>query len=137
LTARPTYLLGTDTCSYVMKRSSAQLSRRICAVPLDDQAVSIVTVAELLHGVQRSSRSDRAREAFDAFIRHLAVLDWGYPAAEHYAQIRADLRRRGCPIGSNDLMIAAHARSAGATLVTNNVREFERVEGLRVVNWAR
>ncbi len=131
------FVLDTDTCSYVMKRSSAPLLKRIRAVSLDDQAVSIVTVAELLYGVQLSSRSDAAREAFNAFIRHLAVLDWDYPAAEHYAEIRADLGRRGTPIGSNDLMIAAHARSIGATLVTNNVREFERVQGLRVANWAR
>jgi len=119
-----------------MKRSSAPLLKRIRTVSLEDQSVSIVTVAELLYGVELSSRRDAARQAFDAFIRHLAILDWDYPAAEHYAQIRADLRRRGSPIGSNDLMIAAHARSIGATLVTNNVREFERVQGLRVANWA-
>lgn len=131
------FVLDTDTCSYIMKRSNASLLNRIRAVPLDDQAVSIVTVAELLYGVQLSSQTDRARDAFDAFVRHLVVLDWDYPAAEHYAQIRADLRRRGSPIGSNDLMIAAHARSIGATLVTNNVREFKRVAGLHVENWAR
>lgn len=137
MTSRPMFVLDTDTCSYIMKRSSAPLLKRIRAVSLDNQAVSIVTVGELLHGVQLSSRMNAAREAFDAFIRHPAILDWDFPAAEHYAEIRADLRRRGTPIGSNDLMIAAHARSIGATLVTNNVREFERVEGLRVANWAR
>lgn len=131
------FVLDTNTCSYIMKRSNASLLNRIRAVPLDDQAVSIVTVAELLYGVRLSSQADRARAAFDAFIPHLAVLDWDYPAAEHYAQIRAHLRRRGSPIGSNDLMIAAHARSIGATLVTNNVREFKRVAGLHVENWAR
>ncbi len=136
MTSRPMFLLDTDTCSCVMKRSSAPLLKRIRTVSLEDQSVSIVTVAELLYGVELSSRRDAARQAFDAFIRHLAILDWDYPAAEHYAQIRADLRRRGSPIGSNDLMIAAHARSIGATLVTNNVREFERVQGLRVANWA-
>lgn len=130
------FLLDTDTCSYIMKRSSVRLLERIRAVSLDDQAVSIVTVAELLFGVRLSIRLAQAKEAFDAFIPHVAVLDWDYPAAEHYAEIRAELKRRGSPIGSNDLMIAAHARSLDATLVTNNVREFRRVPGLRVENWA-
>lgn len=129
------FVLDTDTCSYIMKRSSAPLLERIRIVSLDAQAVSIVTVAELLFGVRRSACVARSREAFDAFIPHLAVLDWDWSAAEHYAEIRADLKRLGSPIGSNDLMIAAHARSRDATLVTNNVREFERVPGLRVENW--
>lgn len=130
------FILDTDICSYIMRRSSARLLERIRAVSLDDQAVSIVTVAELLFGIRLSARLVQAKDAFDAFIPHLAVLDWDYSAAEHYAEIRADLKRRGSPIGSNDLMIAAHARSLDATLVTNNVREFRRVTGLRVENWA-
>ncbi len=130
------FILDTDICSYIMRRSSARLLERIRAVSLDDQAVSIVTVAELLFGIRLSARLVQAKDAFDAFIPHLAVLDWDYSAAEHYVEIRADLKRRGSPIGSNDLMIAAHARSLDATLVTNNVREFRRVAGLRVENWA-
>jgi tRNA(fMet)-specific endonuclease VapC len=71
----------------------------------------------------------------DALIRHLTVLDWSPGSAEHYAEIRADLKRRGQLIGANDLLIAAHARSLGAALVTNNVKDFRRVKGLSVENW--
>jgi tRNA(fMet)-specific endonuclease VapC len=130
------YLFDTDTCSYIMKRSHPALLERIRRVPLQEQAVSVVTVAELLYGARLSSDPTRARHAFDAFIRHLAVLEWTREAAEDYAKIRADLRKRGQMIGANDLLIAAHARSEGAILVTNNVREFGRVRGLQVENWS-
>ncbi len=94
-------------------------------------------MAELLYGAKLSSKPTLAIEAFDAFIKHLAVLDWTQEAAEHYADIRADLKRRGEMIGANDLLIAAHARSAQSILVKNNVREFGRVKGLKVENWAK
>jgi tRNA(fMet)-specific endonuclease VapC len=119
-----------------MKRSHPNLLEKIQSVSLVDQAVSVVTVAELLYGVKLSSKPKLATEAFDTFIKHLAVLDWTQEAAEHYADIRADLKRRGEMIGANDLLIAAHARSAKSVLVTNNVREFGRVKGLKVENWA-
>jgi len=129
------YLLDTDTCSYIMKRSHPALLSKIQAVPLAHQAISIITLSELLYGVKLSSKPKQSREALDAFVLHLAVLDWSGEAAEHYADIRADLKKRGQPIGSNDLLIAAHARSLKATLVTNNVREFAKVKGLKVENW--
>ena len=75
-------------------------------------------------------------DAYDAFVRHLRVLDWTSGAAEHYAEIRAHLKRRGEMIGANDLLIAAHARSVDAVLVTNHVRTFGRVPGLQVDDWA-
>ena len=105
------------------------------AVPLQQQAVSMITVAELLYGVQVSSRKKANLAAVELLIRHLAVLDWPREAAEHYAEIRADLQKTGQLIGSNDLFIAAHARSLGATVVTNNVKDFGRVKALKVENW--
>jgi tRNA(fMet)-specific endonuclease VapC len=129
------YLLDTDICSYIMKRSHPALLERIRKVPIVEQALSVVTVAELLYGVKLSARQKQAREAFNAFVRHLEVMEWPVEAAEHYADIRADLKRRGEMIGANDLLIAAHARSFKAILVTNNVREFGRVKGLKVENW--
>ncbi|MCL4184548.1 MAG: type II toxin-antitoxin system VapC family toxin [Burkholderiaceae bacterium] len=120
-----------------MKRSNAALLERLCAVPIAEQAISVISVAELKYGVRLSSRPDQAAAAFDAFVRHLAVLDWEGDAADHYADIRADLRRRGEMIGANDLLIAAHARALDATLVTNNVREFRRVRRLKLENWVR
>lgn len=129
------YLLDTDICSYIMKRSHPALLERIRSVPIADQAMSAVTAAELLYGVKLSAKQKQVREAFNAFVRHLEVLEWPAEAAEHYADIRADLKRRGEMIGANDLLIAAHARSLKAVLVTNNVREFGRVKGLKVENW--
>ena len=97
--------------------------------------ISAVTLAELLHGVEKSERRERNRAAVEDFGARLDVLPYGDKAAAHYGEIRAGLERKGTPIGVNDLHIAAHARSEGLTLVTNNMREFERVEGLRLVNW--
>jgi tRNA(fMet)-specific endonuclease VapC len=96
----------------------------------------VVTLAELLYGVRLSSKPRQNREALSDFVRHVSVLDWPEHAAEHYADIRAHLHRKGQMIGANDLMIAAHARSTSAVLVTNNEREFRCVPGLKVENWA-
>lgn len=129
------YMLDTDTCAFILRRSSPTLLQRIQAVPLQQQSVSIITVAELLYGVQMSSKRKANRAGVNVLLRHLAVMEWSRDAAEHYAEIRADLKKKGQLIGSNDLMIAAHARSLGAAVVTNNVKDFARVKGLKVENW--
>ena len=129
------YMLDTDTCAFILRRSSQALLNRIQSVPLERQVMSMVTLAELLYGVQLSSRKKDDKAAVDALTRHLAVIDWTRDAAEHYADIRADLKKKGQLIGSNDLMIAAHARSLGAIVVTNNVKDFRRVKGLKHENW--
>ena len=129
------YMLDADTCGFILRRSSPTLLDRIQAVPLQQQTVSVITLAELLYGVQVSSRKKANRAAVDALVRHLTLMDWPREAAEHYAEIRADLKRKGRLIGSNDLLIGAHARSLGAVVVTNNVKDFGRVKGLEVQNW--
>lgn len=129
------YMLDTDTCAFILRRSSPTLLKRIQQVPLQAQVMSVVTLAELLYGVQTSSRKKANRTAVDALVRHLTVIDWSRDAAEHYAEIRIDLKKRGQRIGSNDLLIAAHARSLGAVVVTNNVKDFGRVKGLEIENW--
>lgn len=129
------YMLDTDTCAFVLRRSSPPLLERIQAIPLQQQSLSVITFAELLYGVQISSKKKANRAAVDLFVRHLTVLEWPKDAAEHYAEIRADLKKKGQLIGSNDLLIAAHARSVGAVVVTNNVKDFRRVKGLEVENW--
>lgn len=131
------YMLDTDTCAFVLRRSSDTLLSRIQSVPVMQQVMSVVTYAELLYGVQLSSKKKANQAAVDALARHLAVLDWPQDAAGHYAQIRADLKRRGAMIGANDLLIAAHARSLGAIVVTNNTKDFARVKGLAIDNWMR
>lgn len=137
----PRFMLDTDTSSYVIKRSVPPVLRRLQSVPIGDVCISVVTMAELLYGVLLSPRREQDRAAVDAFLRHLAVLEFPENAAAHYAEIRAELKRRseligGELIGANDLLIAAHARCRGLVLVTNNTREFGRVPGLALENWA-
>ena len=129
------YMLDTDTCAFVLRKSSPGLLTRIQAIPLEQQCMSVVTFAELLYGVQLSTKKKANREAVDAVARHLQVLQWTPDAAEYYADIRVELRKKGQQLGANDLMIAAHARSLGAVIVTNNLKDFGRVKGLKVQNW--
>jgi tRNA(fMet)-specific endonuclease VapC len=129
------YMLDTDTCSYILKRSHPAVLRRLQAVPVADVCMSVVTRAELLNGVEVSPRRDQDAAALSAFLPYVHALDFTGDAASHYADIRADLKRRGALIGANDLFIAAHARALALTLVTNNTKEFERVKDLSVENW--
>ena len=129
------YMLDTDTCSYIMKRSNQIVMKRLRAVAVPDVCISVVTKAELLYGVEVSPRRLQDGTALYAFLPHVEVLEFPDAAATHYAQIRADLKRRGQMIGANDLFIAAHARSLGLKLVTNNTAEFGRVKGLTIENW--
>ena len=135
----PLYLLDTDTCIFLMRGESAALAAKVQSVPLQQQVMSAVTFAELSYGVQASAAARRKQnqQVLDSLALHLVVLDWPQEAAPHYAEIRADLKRRGAQLGAADLMIAAHARALGATVVTNNVKDFGRVKGLRVENWTR
>jgi tRNA(fMet)-specific endonuclease VapC len=131
----PRYMLDTDMCSYVMKRSRPLALRRLQAVPVSDVCMSVVTKAELLYGVEVSPRRNQDAAALAAFLPYVEALDFADEAALHYAEIRADLKKRGAMIGANDLFIAAHARALGLTLVTNNTTEFERVKELAIENW--
>ena len=128
-------MLDTDTCAFLLRRSSDVLLQRIQAIPVAQQVMSVVTYAELLYGVQVSSKKKANQAAVDALVVHLAILDWPQDAAQHYAEIRAELKKKGALIGANDLLIAAHARSLGAIVVTNNTKDFARVKGLRIENW--
>jgi tRNA(fMet)-specific endonuclease VapC len=128
------YMLDTNIAIYVIKRRPVEAldtfnrhAGQLC--------MSAITLAELLHGVEKSARPDQNLAAVEDFSSRLEVLEYGNKAAGHYGDIRADLERMGTPIGVNDLHIAAHARSEGLVLVTNNLGEFERVAGLRTENW--
>jgi tRNA(fMet)-specific endonuclease VapC len=131
----PRYMLDTDTCSYIMRRSPEAVVKRLAKVPVDDVCISVITKSELLFGVEVSPKRRQDEAALDAFLRYLEVLDFPDKASSHYGKIRADLKTRGAMIGANDLLIAAHARSLGLTLITNNTREFRRVRGLAIENW--
>ena len=131
----PRFMLDTDTCSYIMKRSHPHVLKRLQAVPVGDVCMSVITRAELLYGVEVSPRHAQDAAALAAFLPFVESVDFTDDAALHYAEIRADLKRRGALIGANDLFIAAHARALGLTLVTNNTAEFERVRDLAIENW--
>ena len=133
----PRYMLDTDTCSYIMKRSNQEVLKRLAMLPVGDVCVSVISKAELMYGVELSPRRDQDARALAAFLLHAEVFDFPDAAAEHSGKIRADLKLRGEMIGANDLLIAAHARSLGLILVTNNTREFGRVFALRMENWTQ
>ena len=131
----PRYMLDTDTCSYIMKRSHPTVLKRLQSVPVSDVCMSVVTKAELLYGVEVSPRRAQDEAALAAFLPYVDAVGLDEDAARHYAEIRADLKRRGAMIGANDLFIAAHARALGLKLVTNNTAEFGRVSKLVIENW--
>lgn len=128
------YMLDTNIAIYVIKRKPIGSLARFnqCAGQI---CLSTITLAELIHGAEKSSEPKQNFVRLEDFCSRLEVLDYGEKAAEHYGQIRSDLEKKGTPIGVNDLHIAGHARSQGLILVTNNQREFERVEALRLENW--
>src|SRR5258707_1303615 len=134
----PRYMLDTDTCSYIMKRSNPQVLKRLSALPVSEVCISVITKSELLFGVEVSPRRRQDQAALSAFLNYIEILDFPEQASPHYARIRADLKRLGtaveAKIGANDLFLAAHARSLGLTLVTNT-REFGRVSRLVIENW--
>ncbi len=130
------YMLDTNIVIYVINRRPVEIldtfnrhASRMC--------ISSITLAELLHGVEKSSKPEHNRRQVEEFVSLLEVLEYGLGAATHYGEIRADLERQGISIGVNDLHIAGHARSQGLTLVTNNLSEFGRVRGLSVDNWIK
>ena len=131
----PRYMLDTDTCSYIMKRSNDAVLKQLQKVSVSDVCISVITKSELLFGVEVSPRRRQDEAALSAFLRYIEVLDFPDEASLHYAKIRADLKLVGTMIGANDLFIAAHARSLGLTLVTNNTRKFGRVRDLATENW--
>lgn len=128
------YLLDTNIVIYVIKRRPVEMLSRFNA-QLGRMAISSITLAELYYGTEKSQFPDRNLRVIEDFVSRLDVLNYDARAALHYGAIRADLERKGTPVGANDLHIAAHARSAGLTLVSNNLREFSRVEGLLSENW--
>ncbi len=129
------FVLDTDICSYLMKRSHPALIERVKTFAARDLKVSAVTVFELEYGILRSQRREFLRRVVRAFLENVEVLDWTAPAASEAGAVRAELAAAGSPIGAYDLLIAGHVRSLNATLVTNNSREFSRVSGLQLDDW--
>lgn len=133
MTAR--YLLDTNICIYIAKHNPPQVRERFDSLLREDLAMSVVTLGELRYGAEKSQAREKALANLARLSAAIPVLHLPPEAGECYGQIRARLEKAGQPIGNNDLWIAAHACAAGLVLVTNNEREFVRVEGLRVENW--
>ena len=130
------YLLDTHIVIYVLKRRPVEVLSTFNA-NASRMAISSITLAELLHGAEKSSRVNENLAAIEDFCSRLEVLPYGPKAAQHYGVIRAALEKLGQPIGVNDMHIAAHARSEGLVLVTNNMGEFARVPALEAENWVQ
>jgi len=128
------YMLDTNIVIYIIKRRPIEIMQTFNQ-HTGQLCISSITLAELMHGVEKSRHVDKNLRNVEDFVSRLDVLDYGRKAAAHYGEIRADLERKGKTIGVNDLHIAGHARSEGLILVSNNLKEFERVVGLRTENW--
>ena len=131
------YLLDTNTCIYVIKRSPPQVYKRLRKLSIGDVGISAITFCELQFGVTNSSKPEKNQLALTEFLGPLEVLDFPSAAAVTFGKVRLRLKRAGTPIGSYDLLIAAHALEQGLTLVTNNLKEFKRVPGLELENWMK
>lgn len=129
------YMLDTNICIHVIKNRPETVIRNFLKHEPSELCISSITYAELMHGVEKSQDAERNRVAITLFLSPLSVLEFDNYAAEEYGKVRTELERKGTPIGPMDTLIAAHARAEKMILVTNNTREFNRVEGLNVENW--
>ena len=130
------YLLDTNIVIYTIKNRPAQVRAQFM-LHEGRMAIASVTLGELVFGAERSSQPQKNLDDVESLVARLVVMSFDDLAAYHFGQIRADLYDRGQPIGPYDMMIAGHARSRGLILVSNKVGEFERVQGLRIENWAQ
>lgn len=129
------YLLDTNICIYLIKKKPLKVLEKLRTLAIAEVGISAITLAELEFGVAKSSRAQQNNEALQAFVAPLEILPFDDRAACRYGEIRAHLEKKGQPIGSLDMLIAAHASSLSLTLVTNNLREFKKVPGLTVEGW--
>ena len=130
------FLLDTDICIYIQRQKPLQVLARLEALEPGEAVVSVITWGELMYGAGKSGQTSRVLQVLDEFGAIIPVLPMPEQAGRNYGQLRANLESLGPPIGNNDLWIAAHALTAGLTLVTNDEREFRRVPGLLIENWS-
>ena len=130
-----TYMLDTNICIYVMKNYPRDLQDKFNSLA-EQISISSITLGELHYGAEKSARRAENLTAIEHFVARLDVLPFNGKAAAHYGQLRAELERAGTPCGPHDMQIGGHARSEGLIVVTNNLREFSRMPGVRVENWA-
>ena len=131
------YLLDTNICIYIIKKKPEQVFNRFRELSPGAIAISSITMAEMQYGVHKSSLPKKNQKALEQFLLPLDIVDFNAMAAVEYGKIRAALEKKGKPIGSLDFLIGAHAKSLGLTLVTNNIREFSRIDDLKIENWIK
>jgi len=129
------YMLDTNICIYIIKQKPENVIERLRRTPVSDIGVSSITLSELEYGVMKSAKPEQNKLALAQFIAPIEIYAYDDVAAQHFGKIRANLERQGTPIGSLDLLIAAHALSVDSLLITNNESEFKRVSNLKIGNW--
>lgn len=131
------YMLDTNICIYAIKHKPDAVIEKFLSHDPEEMCISAITYAELMHGVEKSMAVERNRIAMSLFLSPITILDFDEKAAEAYGRIRAELEKKGTPIGPMDTLIAGHAKAEGLILVTNNTREFNRVADLMVEDWTQ
>jgi len=131
------YMLDTNICIYIIKQKPQAVIERFLKTEISQIGISSITLSELLFGVSKSSKPDQNKIALTQFIAPLEILPYDDQAAEHYGDLSAHLEKQGNPIGSLDMLIAAHAISRNCMLVTNNEKEFIRIPNLNIENWVK
>lgn len=131
------YMLGANICIYIIREKPIRVLKRLRSFDISDIVISAITHSELEYGVAKSSRRKDNQEALNNFLSPLEIVPYDDKAAAYYGQIRSYLEKKGAIVGAMNMLIGAHARSIPVTLVTNNLREFKRIPGLRVENWAK
>jgi tRNA(fMet)-specific endonuclease VapC len=130
------FMLDTNICIYLIKQKPVKVLKHFKTRSIGDIGISTISLAELRYGVSKSQYVEKNQQALNEFILPLEVADFDMKAAEEYGIIRTELEKKEKPIGSMDMLIGAHSLSLGATLVTNNVREFKEIKRLKVVDWS-
>ncbi len=134
------YMLDTNICIFVLRNKENQalhVVNNIKAHKSEDICISSITYAELMHGVEKNVNPCKKRLALMLFLSNISVLDFSQVAAEEYGKIRASLEKNETVIGPMDMLIAAHAKALGLTIITNNTKEFNRVDGLKLEDWSQ
>jgi len=131
------FMLDTNTCIYIIKRKPLEVIDRFKRTEISQIGISSITLSELQYGVSKSSRPAQNQMALAQFVAPLEILPFEEEAAQYYGDLRVHLERQGTPIGSLDMLIAAHALSVSCTLVTNNEKEFGRIPNLKIENWVK
>lgn len=130
-----TYMLDTNICIYIIKQKPPNVIERFKQTEISQIGISSITLSELFYGVSKSSKPEQNQIALAQFVAPLEILAYDDEAAHHYGGLRAGLEKQGTPLGSLDMLIAAHAISLNCVLITNNEKEFSRIPNLRIDNW--